>query len=556
MRNILEKSLQKGMDCVGAAVFFGCWSAKKSISYNSFSDDLWFEGMACLNVGKQALCGRDGMSGPVRDLLYKMALKEQQVLLKTVKLYSITTDGWTDATGAHMATLTVHWIDESFCHKSTVACVRYLAAQNSDAIVHFLESELQEILPSGILCSIVQDNASMCKKVGRELVGSVDSVGCSAHLAHLIVTDEAIKKSQFGEAVRKMHSVVLEVKYGKLAKKLEALQEKPLSLVVSVVTRWNSMLAEISRFLDQRVLPHLIDIWKTEKTQSLFPDGDELHCLRAMVTVLEAFRLFTAEVSKEDTVLAQVPDLVWDLEDKLTEFKCDPNYFVKSFAELLLPLVRNRFGSFVEVNTSLEHSYVPLSILSAAVLPGANLARRLTVEQISFVRQAVAEEFADLHQQLKGGSSSKTRRNLVTESVELLWEALGTPVSSAQSVLHFYRRVFCDPQASLNPAESCLNDCQNFVFDSLRALLCTPASSAASERAFSSAGFLQDGRESFNKENFEKALIIRNLALNSDIPKIRALLDEVRKEVAPVPTVVSAPASTTATSSAPAVFLP
>ena len=138
MRNILEKSLQKGMDCVGAAVFFGCWSAKKSISYNSFSDDLWFEGMACLNVGKQALCGRDGMSGPVRDLLYKMALKEQQVLLKTVKLYSITTDGWTDATGAHMATLTVHWIDESFCHKSTVACVRYLAAQNSDAIVHFL----------------------------------------------------------------------------------------------------------------------------------------------------------------------------------------------------------------------------------------------------------------------------------------------------------------------------------------------------------------------------------------------------------------------------------
>lgn len=234
-------------------------------------------------------------------ILVKEKVKDE---LKRVKYVCLTTDGWTSRATTSYQAVTAHYIlgDTWELRSALLGCFecneRHTASYIKDELLRVTTD--WEIKDKVFVC--VTDNAANMKAAIR-LTGW-EHFACIAHTLNLIVRSGLVT---IEDVIKKIKTIVEHFHRSPVAtKKLFEMQEqlnpgnKPLKLIMDVVTRWNSTLDMIERVSNlQAPVEATIGLLHnpvqnlTEQEWQILPD---------IIKILKPFKQLTEEMSSENTV--------------------------------------------------------------------------------------------------------------------------------------------------------------------------------------------------------------------------------------------------------------
>lgn len=169
-------------------LLLAAWSVVKAVSANSLNNEWFVASVNAFGVDASSVPDRRVLHGQLLDALYALALEDREKLLRKATTYSATSDGFTEGTGQHTTSLTVHFIDpDSLERFAVLGGVRYVHAATGEEIATFLEDECETIVgKKAILVGLVQDGAAPCVSAAKRVVGGHDASHCAAHVANLV----------------------------------------------------------------------------------------------------------------------------------------------------------------------------------------------------------------------------------------------------------------------------------------------------------------------------------------------------------------------------------
>ena len=117
----------------------------------------------------------------------EMALRGQKILINTLKgkWHSLTTDHWTSRGNHSYLAVTIHWIDDDWVLKSaTLCCSHHVGEQKAEDVVRCLNEvrDLYELLPEYLMATVTDSGGSM-NKAG--LLLDCDHHYCIDHILEL-----------------------------------------------------------------------------------------------------------------------------------------------------------------------------------------------------------------------------------------------------------------------------------------------------------------------------------------------------------------------------------
>lgn len=475
-----------------------------------------------------------------RNKLPDLYLRVRSVVKELVaKLDSvaITTDIWTDK-GIALLSLTVHGVDSSFNRFETVlaACVLE-EAHTATKIAESLSQSLGDWGLCDKVLAAVTDHARNMENAIEKL--SLMHIGCAAHKLNLIVQESLRAQPAVQNLLGKCRSVVNHFHHSSSAqaalKKIQTALNLPLhKLVMEVTTRWNSTLHMLQRIDEQMAAIATYSVGKS--TVADFSTSDQ-NLLKVLIRMLEIFDEMTNEVSKSTTSASFLIPLKKILLKYLTEVS-PTGSGLTLLHDKLMTATEMRFKNF-EDN--------PLLATATALDPRFKLnffesplqTKELVFQTIESMLDADTDEAFHAEiltlsvspspaQSLNDGASSLSsppRKKTHFENMHSLFQTAALDANDIQAkTIHTVRPVLeTFFEARLEPA-----NCDPLVFWTqsnpdlpvklktvVRKLFAIPATSVASERMFSTAGYIfNDKRAMLKPENLEKLLFCKaNLPL-------------------------------------------
>ena len=236
----------------------------------------------------------------------------------------ITTDCWTSVGQVGYITFTGHFITAQWEYKSIILATRPLSSHSAVNIESSARKVQEEF--DFKLFALCTDNASPMKLAGKLL--NVIHWLCFSHTLQLVV-QESLKQKKVKHALDSAKNLVSFFSRSSLAtdalKKNQTKDDenkRPLCLVQSVCTRWNSEYQMARRLLELRipVFQVIMDpkIVKNKDRSSRDLSDEDWKTLENILPILKPFAICTESLTKEDSpTLSQVYVVIHSLVDRM-----------------------------------------------------------------------------------------------------------------------------------------------------------------------------------------------------------------------------------------------
>ena len=334
--------------------------------------------------------------------LKEVDLQVRQAICKLVvdKFVACTTDGWSSAANEAFCSLTLQWLTEAFELISiALDCSTFPGSHTGEAVAAKLNQMLRSYgIADDHVVAAVTDTAPAMVKAGRFM--SYDWLGCMAHLLEL-VTGLAFDGEGVKDALKSARSLVGSIKSSTqaaadLSALLKSLEQKDLGVIQDVVTRWWSTYSMIERLLKLKdALKLLYSTHKVKKRLS----AAEWEVLEHVSTLLKPFMCVQKALEGEKYVtISLVPFLLAQLRTKLQAVP--KNSPIAAVSATMLTQFNQRFG-----DGSIESLPVKMAI-AAALDPRTKQLQGIDTAEHSVVWAQVKKMVVDAHPEPTASTSS------------------------------------------------------------------------------------------------------------------------------------------------------
>ncbi|XP_052126121.1 E3 SUMO-protein ligase ZBED1-like [Frankliniella occidentalis] len=436
--------------------------------------------------------------------LFCQVRENVQVALNELDFISLTTDCWTSRALDSYISLTAQAITKTWELRRYTLCTEGMDVNHSgDNLALALIDMCHEWDLEGRATSITRDNATNIVNAVNQVDFVEFNVSCAAHLLQLCVNDGLKKNKPFMDACKKAKKVVAHFHHStKATTALEAAQVtaglKEAKLVQSCSTRWDSTYLMCKSLTESRapVCAVLSDrnVTTAKQSRTLQMSAEEWAELEAMLPALKPLQVATTVLCADDKVtVSTVRPVVRSLLD--VHFKLDDEGLLE-----LDPCEEHVRDFKVEVSRSLTERF---NMDASAVRP-------VEVQQLAAFLDprykdlraepspAEAEKIRDLAKQKMAGEAAvavdqdaEGEAPAAGSGLDFLFcgeaEAAGARTWQAE-----YAEYVAEPQISHNQCPLTWWKTRQKRYPTLarlaRRYLAVPATSASSERDFSTAG--------------------------------------------------------------------
>lgn len=308
--------------------------------------------------------------------MYNTAKGKLEERIVQTNNYALTTDTWTSLTGDNYMTVTLHmlidWELSSYVLSTTCSNERHTAEnlqiQLKDTIINWKLPNAEDAH-----FVVTTDNAANIKLAVTTSELDLKHVGCFAHTLNLAV-QKSLKTRAVDHILGHVKRIVSyfhrsSVAKGKLNEKQVQLQKKVHTLINEVSTRWNSSLAMLERFAEQRtaVYAALDDL----KCNDLLLGLSRVNApdIELIISFLQPFKIATDIISGEAyCTISLIKPLLINLIAKCEPEASDPKIIADMKAAVLQDL-GNRYSdpmtsSQLTISSLLDPRFKKLTNLS------------------------------------------------------------------------------------------------------------------------------------------------------------------------------------------------
>lgn len=208
---------------------------------------------------------RQAMSSDMIPARYE-AVKRTVVdhIAKSGSNASFTTDTWTSSAGDSYSAVTLHYIDESYNYVNRCIAVRHApGSHTADLLAAHVTEVLQDFgirtSDSETNCHVTTDNGANIKKAMTKIMKNVKWRGCFAHTLQLVVNAGLDSKEVSGISRTLAKARVIVGHFRRSTSAATLLHDIQVrhnitqhKLLQDVPTRWNSQLTMLDRLIEQR----------------------------------------------------------------------------------------------------------------------------------------------------------------------------------------------------------------------------------------------------------------------------------------------------------------
>eukprot|EP01102_Stenamoeba_stenopodia_P002000 TRINITY_DN117_c0_g1_i1.p1 TRINITY_DN117_c0_g1~~TRINITY_DN117_c0_g1_i1.p1 ORF type:complete len:507 (-),score=77.21 TRINITY_DN117_c0_g1_i1:198-1718(-) len=338
------------------------------------------------------------------------------------------------------------------------------------------------------ISAYVTDGAPNMEKAATGLGSDEKWIWCMSHRLALVLKDMgklSCLKKDF-ELVQALSTGVRNNEAQKKAFKEVQIRlgKKPLSLVLSIETRFASKYFQIARVLECK--EELIQLRRSDITfRPLVPDTGCFSRLQAYAELMEPIVEVLRFAEGDKLTLSAMPKKLYTLvELRLPEIQV---------YTALEPVKRALISS---LKTRMEDVYTKVGYPILAALCHPAYASLSWLPKHSLLREDAWSRFLD-----EAYAAQETKTNLKISKEEL------------EGTIKRLRKHFDHKDAKTEDPLTFWTNPENNVLHLIpvvQKFLCVPPSSATAERSFSSTKFLQKGRPQLKPENLGKVAVVRN----------------------------------------------
>lgn len=444
--------------------------------------------------------------------------------LKKVSSFCLTSDIWTDTmnTRSYLG-LTCHYLEENIL-KSTIIGVHELDERHtSEYIKNIIEKLCKDwdIDKEKILATVTDNGANIVKAI-HDFLGRNKHLPCFAHTLNLVVQKAIDDTRGLETLVNKVKQIVTYFKqsvvaHDELIKCQKNHNVEPKKLIQDVITRWNSKLYMLERFIE--LADYIGTILLQNAKAPAMLTGTEMAIIKELIQILSPIENVTKEISGQEYATSSIIIPIIYCMTKAIELANSENASEYSdlgseFKAKILNEINKRFR-----NTEKVHILAISTILDPRF------------KKIHFTdAQACAKAISDISELLKSTTSLTTAPTASTSqgantpsAVSNIWKfhkelvsqsSQSEPKERMDDILKQYLR---EPlvEKEVNPIlywttrKSIWPDLSDLALRYLSVV----ATSVPSERLFSLAGHtLSESRNRLNPQRLSKLLFLRCLS--------------------------------------------
>lgn len=235
---------------------------------------------------------------------YKALEAKAQNRLKNASNFGITGDIWTDLNQRSYLGLTVHFVEDFILRSMPLSLIPMKGSHTAENIGTELTRVLEEWqVPLSKVVSVTTDGAENMKKGIRDFFGADCHWICLAHTLDLVAR-KAVQEKDVSDVLEKVKGIVTFFKRSVAASESlnKAQGVKPLQLLQSCITRWNSTYKQLDRF--KELSPIVKAILPDHKKAPAMVNSEESTIIEEVVGVLQPFDMATKDMSYQKTVTA------------------------------------------------------------------------------------------------------------------------------------------------------------------------------------------------------------------------------------------------------------
>lgn len=430
-------------------------------------------------------------------------------LTNEASFLALTTDAWTSCHNESYVAVTAHYLNDSWTLQNYLLEVaemteRHTADNLSERITGIIENWNVE----GRVSAIVHDNAANIVAAMRNV--ATESVTCSAHNLQLAI-QKGLQDTLVTEIIAKASAVVGHFSHSTIAateleKKQNQLNLPVHRLVQCVSTRWNSVFLMFQRLLEQKAAIAAVlndsTVTISRRAVALEIKQQEWKIITDLTNVLKPMQIATTTLCSEtETTSGSVLPIVTKLHEKFLSVTGNESATIQNFKQRAAVELMTKFKldaddlwqSPLAIASFLDPRYKNLSFLNESNRADiwALVLSRLNEQQVDATAIGRATPSA-LDFLLADETDDESQSTMGEGMQELERYKLESCINRNDEPLTWWRN------SSLRfPLLSKL----------AKQYLCIPATSAASERAFSSSGNIATHRRSTLSSEMVQSLV-------------------------------------------------
>lgn len=447
--------------------------------------------------------------------LYQSVQCKVRECLETIEHVSITTDMWSTNACEDFMSLTTHFVDANYEHKSLCLDVIpfSLPTHTAQSIATVLNESLQLWGIHDKIHAVVTDNAA--NMVGAISLANLNHISCTAHTLQLVIKETFLGQKSIADACAKARRIVGHFRHSisasKLLKNYQETNKLPVHrLIQDEPTRWNSTYLMLNRLLEQRrAITWLLPELKCNTELS----STEWSLIEQAVNTLKSFYLATLNISSECVTAAEVIPTVYGIKNEITSLS-EQTTGLKGIQKDIIHSLKTRFKDLENnktfaIATLLDPRFKktvfasPDSCNAAVTHLVSEIADYPSVSSISNSTDEVEKK------RMKVSAMHSIYANIINQTSL----PSTTNCLSAETEVEMY---LAEPLAPVDsdPLKYWLTAPHSRLRKAARKYLSSPSGSVASERLFSAAGLVSSKkRSSLNPEKLRQ-LVFLNKNIN------------------------------------------
>lgn len=460
---------------------------------------------------KYILPSRRVLSSTMLPNFYKSVYNKTKTLVTNANHISITTDIWTSEDIKSYITVTGHFVHTNK-RFNLVLCTKQILEQHTGRnIAAILSDVFHEWGINEKIVAIVTDNGSNIKNAVREHLKK-EHLSCVAHTLNLIVKESLNDNRDLLDIIKKCRNIVMHFKHSVFAadklRQVQSLQNLPLlQLKQDVSTRWNSTVIMIDRLLTIKnvLLETMTDLPRAPEQL----DEMEWSVLTDCSCLLNPLKEVTEELSGENyPTLSMTIPLIKSLAHTIHHQLPTTSVGIL-LQQKLLNTIERRLSVLDENKIAAVATFLDPRF------------KKVPFQSFSMIEEWVADEIV----KYKHTSNPPATETVTSESHSLqstVWKYFDNlmsevtkkqcPPYSSDSIIKRYLDI-PNLNRTINPEQFWQDHSRVFpeLYSIQQKYLSIPATSVPSERIFSKAGLLLNGRRNrLSAKNVNEILFLNH----------------------------------------------
>ena len=462
-------------------------------------------------------------------ILYERVKEEMQKAFAKdfpeLKGVSFTTDIWTSRNNDSFISLTLHYINSEFeLVRFLIACTPFIGRHTGEAIAVNLDSFISDLnLNEEVHRACANDNGSNVVLAAKESEEINTELRCNDHTLQLAIT-KAIKNSpELQGGIKKCtdlasHTHRSAPSTSRLQDACEELGIKPRKLSVPCTTRWNSEYMCVRSVLQVKEAVQSLAQTVDDFERSC-PSDDQWTTLENCLPFLQKVNNISETLSadKRPTIQEVIPEL-FVLQQELSAEVNHHHKPSRKFFRMLKDELQKRFplnGAEKQMNclaNFLDPRYKGLHLMEYKKFEETKKILLAQEKEVTPSEETEAPESVINTDKERDQNSQINYHDLLRKRLQQGISTTSSPMPSklALELDHYLDATAADEKVNILNWWKLMKPQYPILSTYARKYLCIPASSATSERAFSTAGnVVTSRRTTMHVDNVEKIVFIK-----------------------------------------------